>query len=132
LRILRASASLSVGASWCQSALGIGPPPVDWITTARYPAHYRSPWPAFASRRARDIRLGGCLADEWLLKFGTGGLVGWIGEVLGFTPASPVPGATWRPPSTSDSAPWAGRWPIWRPGLTGWIGRLRPLCSGLV
>jgi hypothetical protein len=45
------------------------------------------------SRRARDIRLGGCLADEWLLRFGTGGLVGWIGEVLGFTPASPVPGS---------------------------------------
>jgi hypothetical protein len=35
-----------------------------------------------------DVRLGGCLADEWLLRFGTGGLV-LIGEVLGVTPTQP-------------------------------------------
>lgn len=38
-------------------------------------------------RRATDIKLGSCLADEWLLRFGDGGLIGWIGEVLGVSTA---------------------------------------------
>ena len=40
------------------------------------------------SRRAGNINLGGCLVDEWLLRFGDGGLLGWIGEVIGVRPAS--------------------------------------------
>ena len=40
------------------------------------------------SRRARNIDLGGCLVDEWLLSFGDGGLLGWIGEVVGASTAS--------------------------------------------
>jgi hypothetical protein len=35
------------------------------------------------TQRAKDIPVGGCLADEWLIRFGQGGLVGWIGEALG-------------------------------------------------
>jgi hypothetical protein len=38
------------------------------------------------SRRARNIDLAGCLVDEWLLRFGDGGLLGWIGEVVGINP----------------------------------------------
>ena len=34
------------------------------------------------SRRTTNIKLGGCRADEWLLRLGDGGLIGWIGEVL--------------------------------------------------
>lgn len=37
--------------------------------------------------RTRNIQLGNCHVDEWLLRFGGGGLIGWIGEVLGLTPA---------------------------------------------
>jgi Bacterial transcriptional activator domain len=33
--------------------------------------------------RAKDIRLEGWLADEWLLKLGDSGFIGWIGEILG-------------------------------------------------
>jgi DNA-binding SARP family transcriptional activator len=35
------------------------------------------------TKRAEDIGLGGWLADEWLLRFGDGGFMGWIGEILG-------------------------------------------------
>jgi DNA-binding SARP family transcriptional activator len=41
------------------------------------------------TRRARNIDLGGCLVDEWLLRFGEGGFIGWIAEVLGVTIAQP-------------------------------------------
>jgi hypothetical protein len=34
------------------------------------------------TRRAIDLKLSDCVADEWLLRFGEGGLIGWIGEVL--------------------------------------------------
>jgi hypothetical protein len=40
--------------------------------------------------RAKDIRLGGWLANEWLLRFGDGGFIGWIGEILGI-PKAPLP-----------------------------------------
>jgi DNA-binding SARP family transcriptional activator/DNA polymerase III delta prime subunit len=39
------------------------------------------------SRRTRNIMLSGCTVDEWLLSFGDGGLVGWVGDVLGLDPA---------------------------------------------
>jgi hypothetical protein len=40
------------------------------------------------TRRAIDIKLGDCVADEWLLRFGDGGFIGWIGEILGITTAT--------------------------------------------
>jgi DNA-binding SARP family transcriptional activator len=40
------------------------------------------------TKRATNIRLGGWLADEWLLRFGDGGFIGWIGEILGITTAT--------------------------------------------
>jgi hypothetical protein len=44
------------------------------------------------TKRAEDIRLGGWLADEWLLRFGDGGFMGWIGEILGsHSPPDPAP-----------------------------------------
>jgi hypothetical protein len=30
------------------------------------------------THRTKDIPVGGCLADEWLIRFGQGGLIGWI------------------------------------------------------
>jgi hypothetical protein len=41
------------------------------------------------TKRAEDIRLGGWLADEWLLRFGDGGFMGWIGEILGVAQPRP-------------------------------------------
>jgi len=41
------------------------------------------------SRRTTNIKLGGCRADEWLLRFGNGGFIGWIGEVLGIKATEP-------------------------------------------
>ncbi len=35
------------------------------------------------TRRTAGLSLGGCLVDEWLLRFGDGGFVGWIAEALG-------------------------------------------------
>jgi DNA-binding SARP family transcriptional activator len=44
------------------------------------------------TKRTEDIRLNGWLADEWLLMFGDGGFMGWIGELLGSTqPTTPDP-----------------------------------------
>lgn len=43
------------------------------------------------TRRAEGIRLGGWLADEWLLRFGDGGFMGWIGEILGMAQPTPLP-----------------------------------------
>jgi DNA-binding SARP family transcriptional activator len=40
------------------------------------------------TKRATNIRFGGWLADEWLLRFGDGGFIGWIGEILGITTAT--------------------------------------------
>ncbi len=40
-------------------------------------------------RRAANIRIGGCMVDEWLLRFGAGGLVGWLAEAS----KSPITGA---------------------------------------
>jgi hypothetical protein len=40
------------------------------------------------TKRATNIRLDGWLADEWLLRFGDGGFIGWIGEILGITTAT--------------------------------------------
>lgn len=42
------------------------------------------------TKRAEGIRLGGWLANEWLLRFGDGGFMGWIGEILGIAKA-PLP-----------------------------------------
>ena len=33
--------------------------------------------------RSTDIELNGWRADEWVLSFGDGGFIGWIGEILG-------------------------------------------------
>lgn len=41
------------------------------------------------ARRATGIQLGDCLVDEWLLKFGDRGFVGWIAEALGIDSAKP-------------------------------------------
>lgn len=41
------------------------------------------------SRRTTNIKLGGCQADEWLLRFGNGGFIGWIGEALGIKAGEP-------------------------------------------
>jgi DNA-binding SARP family transcriptional activator len=41
------------------------------------------------SRRATNIKLSGCRADEWLLRFGDGGLISWIGGVLGINTTGP-------------------------------------------
>jgi hypothetical protein len=44
------------------------------------------------TQRARDISLGSCVADEWLIRFRDGGLIGWIGKTLGVGPAAlPAP-----------------------------------------
>jgi DNA-binding SARP family transcriptional activator len=43
------------------------------------------------TRRAIDIKLGDCVADEWLLRFGDGGVIGWIGEVLGISAGLDAP-----------------------------------------
>jgi hypothetical protein len=43
------------------------------------------------TKRAEGIRLGGWLADEWLLRFGDGGFMGWIGEILGIAQPHPDP-----------------------------------------
>lgn len=43
------------------------------------------------TRRAIDLKLGECVADEWLLRFGDGGLIGWIGEVLGIPAETGAP-----------------------------------------
>jgi hypothetical protein len=47
------------------------------------------------TRRRVSIRIGDCLADEWLLRFGDTGFAGWIAEMLGVGPvdAKPPPGA---------------------------------------
>lgn len=39
------------------------------------------------TRRRRNIDMGGYEVDEWLLRFGEGGFLGWIGEVLGASQA---------------------------------------------
>src|SRR5215469_16857795 len=43
------------------------------------------------TRRSTDIELNGWRADEWLLRFGDGGFIGWIGEILGVGTAPPAP-----------------------------------------
>jgi DNA-binding SARP family transcriptional activator len=55
------------------------------------------------SRRTTNIKLAGCRTDEWLLRFGNGGLIGWIGEVLGIKAAEP------GTPGDPDSVP-SGHW----------------------
>jgi len=45
------------------------------------------------TRRRTSIRIGDCLADEWLLRFGGTGFTGWIAEMLGGrVDAGPPPG----------------------------------------
>lgn len=41
------------------------------------------------TKRAEAIGLDGWLADEWLLRFGDGGFMGWIGEILGIAQPRP-------------------------------------------
>jgi DNA-binding SARP family transcriptional activator len=56
------------------------------------------------TKRAEDIRLGGWLADEWLLRFGDGGFMGWIGEILGIAQPRPRPCALDRGIAAPGSA----------------------------
>ena len=43
------------------------------------------------TRRSTDLELNGWRADEWRLRFGDGGFIGWIGEILGVGTAPPAP-----------------------------------------